>query len=127
MWQDLRERLRRFTKIKVTVEDVVEGFLRILKDPRYMKKAKKLQALSIGPGKGRDFACDLIEHAGHHGLQHLMESGEEEDDLPRTDRHVRNLSDHRPLLVTLALGTMAGGALTQIHPLLQGLVDGIDL
>mmetsp|Transcript_32878 Transcript_32878/g.35459 ORF Transcript_32878/g.35459 Transcript_32878/m.35459 type:complete len:97 (+) Transcript_32878:516-806(+) len=68
--------------------------------PALHEPQKNLQVLSTGPGKGREFACDLIEHAGHHGLTHLSDSG-----------HARNLTGHRPLLVTLAMGGLLGGAL----------------
>jgi len=100
-WFDLGERLRRcFLKSELTVEKVVEACRTILNDPRFARSAKELQALSTGPGKGRKFACDLIEHAGHHGVAHLTDS-----------EHTRNLTGHRPLLVTLAMGGMLGGAL----------------
>ena len=125
-WLDLRERLRRFTKCKLTVEGLVEGCQKIMKDPRYMQKAKKLQALSSGPGKGREFACDLIEHAGHHGLRHLSESGDGDNNLPRPATIARRLSGHRPLLVTLVMLALLGWALTKIYPLLLGLVAGSD-
>jgi len=92
----------------LTVDGVVEGCSRLLTDPKYKVAAKKLQALSSGPGMGRAFACKLIEHAGKHGLWHLTESGSEGNkDGPRAATITNSLTGHRPFAMTLAMCTFA--------------------
>jgi UDP:flavonoid glycosyltransferase YjiC (YdhE family) len=115
----LFERVKlRMLKSTLTVEGVAEGCVRILNEPRYKRAAQKLQAISSGPGMGQSFACDLIEHAGNHGLRHLTESGsnsngsydEAEDDRPRAATHANHLTGHRPLFFSLAMCAIAGTA-----------------
>mmetsp|Transcript_7330 Transcript_7330/g.17920 ORF Transcript_7330/g.17920 Transcript_7330/m.17920 type:complete len:540 (-) Transcript_7330:125-1744(-) len=127
-WLDIRERLKRLKLSRLTVDGVVEGCQRLLKDPRYKRSAEKLRALGSGPGKGRDFACDLIEHAGHHGLRHLTESGgsNEDDSLPQAATHASRLTGHRPLVVTLGMGAIAGAAIAAIHSALLKTKAGGD-
>lgn len=107
-WLDFQERFRRLRLSKLTVEGVYEGCRRLLQDPRYKNAALKLQALGTGPGTGREHACDLIEHAGRHGLRYLTESDE------RGAIHASRLTGHCPLVITLAKLAFAGGAMTVI-------------
>jgi UDP:flavonoid glycosyltransferase YjiC (YdhE family) len=102
--KDLRERFRRLHLSRPTVDGIVEGCARLLLDPRYLRAAQKLKAIGAGPGLGRGFACDVIEHAGFHGLTHLTESGRtkgEDDDGPRPATHANRLTGHRPLVITM--------------------------
>jgi len=93
---------KRLKLCTLTVDGVVEGCARLLTDPKYKANAKKLQALSSGPGMGRSFACQLIEHAGKHGLRHLTESGGEgSEDEPRAATLANRLTGHRPLAMTI--------------------------
>lgn len=106
---------RRMLRSTLTVEAVTEGCVRLLNDPRYKRAALKLQAISSGPGMGQSFACDLIEHAGNHGLRHLTESGSnaddaEEDDGPRAATHANRITGHRPFLLSLAMCAITGTA-----------------
>jgi len=101
---DLKERFRRFQLSRPTVDGIVEGCARLLSDPRYLRAAQKLKAIGAGPGLGRAFACEVIEHAGYHGLTHLTESGRitgEDDDSPRPATHANKLTGHNPLLITV--------------------------
>ena len=100
-WKRLRLRT-------LTVDGVVEACARLLTDPRYTAAAKKLRALSSGPGMGRSFACELIEHAGKHGLRHLTESGDGDgNDGPRAATLANRLTGHRPLAMTVVLCLVA--------------------
>lgn len=116
---DLIERFRRRKLSRLTLEKVVEGCQALLHDPRYTRAAQKLKALGSGPGKGRAFACDLIEHAGHHGLRHLTDSGEplegEDPSRPRAATHANRVTGHRPLVITLAMCAFAGAAVAAVR------------
>jgi len=93
----------------VTVDGVVKGCASLLTDPKYKVAAKKLQALSSGPGTGCSFACELIEHAGKHGVWHLTERWGDgsKDGTPRATTIANSLTGHRPLAMTLAMCAIA--------------------
>lgn len=87
---------KRWSLPMVTVDAVATACAKLLGDPSYKKAAEKMRALSSGPGMGRDFACEVIEHAGKHGLEHLTETSIAD-----------HLTGHRPLVVTLVMCAVA--------------------
>jgi len=113
----LFERFRRRKISGLKAENVTEGCVRLLGDPRYRIAAQRLQTLSSGPGMGLDLACERIEHAGKHGLRHLTESGKcngnnssssVDTDGAQVATHANRVTGHRPLVMSLVMVALAG-------------------
>jgi len=91
-----------YTKQDMSVQRVASGCHELLTNSRYAIAAQRLQALACAPGMGCAAACDRIEHAARHGIQHLC----------NTERDMY-LSGHRPFVVTLC-GIVVAAAIVSI-------------
>jgi hypothetical protein len=83
--------------ISITQEGITEGCRRLLEEPKYTEKAKRLQSLACdNPNMGCNAACDQIILALHNGVSHLCDS-----------KKYLQLTGHRAFAFTFILALIA--------------------